>query len=346
MKTTKLGVLFLLLLCSCEANFKKLAPIENSRQFTTESQLQLDETKQAINSFYKNGVSGVFMGRENVPIFYTYFLQESPSKAIVISSGRTEAAIKYKELIYDLFRQGFSVYIHDHRGQGLSGRMTSDREMGYIDEFQYYIDDLHTYYKKFVLQNNHKSLYLLTHSMGGAIGMRYLQQYPSVFNAAAFSSPMLGFVPGTCQAVSQLYSDTPEYAITQGEYNDNQIEFESNTLTGSEIRYKRMLDAYQETPEAQLGGATYQWLYKSCLEYDIMRAQINLITTPFILFSADTEEIVDPLAHEAFVTRAQKNGKICKAYLVENAKHELLIEKDEQRIEVLNETLSYFEKHQ
>jgi lysophospholipase len=46
-------------------------------------------------------------------------------------------------------------------------------------------------------KSNHEKKYLLTHSMGGAIGMTYLEQNPNDFNAAAFSSPMLGFVTPT-----------------------------------------------------------------------------------------------------------------------------------------------------
>ncbi|OIQ30326.1 MAG: hypothetical protein BM564_02855 [Bacteroidetes bacterium MedPE-SWsnd-G2] len=332
-----------MVLLNCDANFRTLKPEDNIYLFTTEDQLLSTAYSQSIEDFYNSGQSGTFLGAANIPIYYNYFLQEdTPSPAIVISSGRTEAAIKYKELIFDLFNQGYTVYIHDHRGQGLSGRLTEDRDMGFVDEFQYYIDDLHSYYSNFVAKQKHSAVFLLAHSMGGAIGMRYLQQYPDTFKAASFSSPMLGFIPGTCRAVNLLNSDTPEYAITQGKYNDDKVEFKNNTLTGSEIRYNRMLAAYKATPKARLGGATYQWLHKSCLEYTLMRAEIKALKTPFILFSADTEEIVDPKAHEAFVTAAQKMEKTCKAYLIENAQHELLIEKDEQRIEVLNETLNYF----
>jgi alpha-beta hydrolase superfamily lysophospholipase len=44
---------------------------------------------------------GYFTGKENIEIYYKIFKQaELESPAILISSGRTEAAIKYKELIF------------------------------------------------------------------------------------------------------------------------------------------------------------------------------------------------------------------------------------------------------
>src|SRR4051812_44355355 len=61
-------------------------------------------------------------------IQYMAFTQSVPSTAIVISTGRTESFIKYKELIWDLWQLGYSVFIHDHRGQGLSSRLLADEK--------------------------------------------------------------------------------------------------------------------------------------------------------------------------------------------------------------------------
>jgi len=54
---------------------------------------------------------------------------------------------------------------------------------------------------------------------------------------------------------------------------------------------------------------------------------------------------VNPKAHQKFMEEAQKLGKVCKAFLIENAQHELLIEKDEQRIETINQIFNYFNKY-
>jgi alpha-beta hydrolase superfamily lysophospholipase len=72
---------------------------------------------------------------------------------------------------------------------------------------------------------------------------------------------------------------------------------------------------------------------------------IDKIDTPFILFSAENEQIVYPYAHQKFVTTAKKIGKDCLAYEVENVQHELLIEKDEQRIMMINEILNFYAKY-
>lgn len=348
MKIKYFNYLFLaaaILLFSCIRSFSRLQQEENKYGLSTEADLKDVVHRQKIEDFYNGGNEGFFPGSEDVPIYYRFYEHPSSEKAIMISSGRTEAAIKYKELIFDLFKNGYSIYIHDHRGQGLSGRMTEDPQMGYIENFQYYIDDMKYFHDKYLKPKDHKKTYLLTHSMGGAIGMTYLEQNPNDFDAAAFSSPMLGLNPPICSVVTVLDGDLPKYAMGESEYDDDITTFKGNTLTGSELRYGRMIDAFADVPEAQLGGATYHWVHKSCQQFDYIFGNIDKIETPFILFSAENEQIVHPYAHQKFVTAAKKSGKECQAYEVENAQHELLIEKDEQRIATINKTLDFYSKY-
>ncbi len=347
MRSIRYGLLIsLLVTVSCAVNFKTLQSEDNVYKLSTEEQLKNENYIEAIETFYTSGKEGYFTGKANIQIYYKIFRQaklESP--AILISSGRTEAAIKYKELIFDLYNNGYSVYIQDHRGQGLSGRMTEDPDMGYIDTFQFYIDDMKYFYDNRLKKANHKKTYLLAHSLGGAIGMTYLEQNPNDFNAAAFSSPMLGFGAPMCGATKLLTGKKPKYALSQSKYQDEKLTFEKNTLTGSEIRYNRMNAAFAKDTVARLGGATYQWVYKSCQQFDYINDNIKNIQTPFILFSAENEKIVNPKAHQKFVNKAQKLGKTCEAFLIENAQHELFIEKDEQRIETINQIFKYYNRY-
>lgn len=95
------------------------------------------------------------------------------------------------------------------------------------------------FYDTYLNKKNYKKTYLLAHSMGGAIGMTYLEQYPNDFLAAAFSSPMLGFKPPGCTIVKVMDGDKPKYALGEAEYKDDLTTFKGNILTGYEIRYDR-----------------------------------------------------------------------------------------------------------
>ena len=312
-------------------------------KFTTEQNLLDKAYSEKIEAFYNSGKEGFFDGAEDIKIYYKIFLQKKAEKgAIVISSGRTEAAVKYKELIFDLYHNGYSIYINDHRGQGLSGRMVEEHDMGYIDNFQYYIDDLKQFYNQFVTKGNHNHIYLLGHSMGGAIGITYLEQFPKDFEKASFSSPMLGLPAPSCGAVKILKGKKPEFAMGQTVYMDDSVKFEDNHLTYSKIRYQRMLDAFNQTIEARLGGASYHWVARSCQQFKYIFNHIENIATPLLLFSAEDESIVATSAHDKFIAKLQSLNKYAKGYKINASMHELFIERDKARINVLTKILNFY----
>jgi lysophospholipase len=348
MKHSKYLVLIALVsLCSCNKEPLPVLSEEPGRfTLTTTRQLQEPAYCQRIEDFYDSGSEGTFKGKADVPIYYKIFRQQGPEQgAILISTGRTEAALKYKELIFDLWNNGYSVYIHDHRGQGLSGRIAEDPELGYIDSFQFYVDDMKKFYDEYTHTGDHEKIYLLAHSMGGAIGITYLEQFPDDFDAAAFSSPMLGLKSPICLLARLLAGKEPKYGPGQTGYQEDSASFQDNSVTGSEIRFYRQIAAYERVPRAKLGGASTLWVHRSCKQFRYMSGNIEKIDTPFILFSAQDEQVVNPDAHREFIEKAMQMGKDCKGYLVEDARHELLMEKDAQRANVINMALLFFDQY-
>jgi lysophospholipase len=339
-------IISIIVFSACSENgFELLKVDSNSYKITTEKDLSNSSYVADIDSLFSSGIEGFFEGKNKVEIYYKYFLQssrETEKGAILISDGRTEAVVKYKEMIYDLFKNGYSVYIHDHRGQGFSERMTQDSDMGFVDDFQNYIDDMKTFYDSILLPNKHRKVFLLAHSMGGAIGMLYLEQHPSDFNAAAFSSPMLGLPFPTCTFIGMLAGDEPEYAMGNTDYENGIEPFVENTLTNSEVRYVRMLEVFDQYPKARLGGASYQRVNKSCEAFDEIFNNYENVRTPFILFSGSEEVIVASSSHNEFVNKVIDNGLNANGYLVSGAKHELFIEKDISRNPVITKIFDFY----
>lgn len=150
----------------------------------------------AIQPFWQNSVQqGMFAGVGNVDIAYAYVLHPQALGAVVISSGRIESLIKYKELVYDFYQNGYSVFIHDHRGQGLSGRMLDNPQIGYVASFSDYVADFKQFVDEVVIKKTHHKPELLCHSMGGAIGALMVLRFPEMFEKVAFSAPMFGIRP-------------------------------------------------------------------------------------------------------------------------------------------------------
>lgn len=329
-------------------------------QFTTEAQLP-SRLNNEISQFWQQGHFSTFNGVKNVRINYAAFLnpQENNAKCIVISSGRTEGYLKYKELSFDLYNQGYSIFLLDHRGQGISQRLLENPHKGYVEDFQFYVDDLAYFIDNIVAKQCKTKPYLLAHSMGGAIAARYLQDFPTKIEAAVLSSPMLGFNSGgipefiaeplikTSAQLNQWFDDTPWYFLGQKDFS--QDDFKDNWLMHSQERYQEFSQLYQNTAEIQLGGITIHWLITSLTALEKLFANIDKITTPTIVLQAGDEKIVNNQSQDDFCAELHRQQpQSCpggKAVTIDNAYHELFFESDEYRTPALNAVLEWFAKH-
>ena len=350
--------------------FEVLPEVAITIDLTTEERLSEDFPTK-IAPFYATGASGEFVGKEGKKIRYrTFALSDRTAErgAIVISSGRTEGMIKYQELIYDLSRQGYSVYIHDHRGQGYSERINPKKpELGLVESFDYYVDDLNTFVETVVKPANHKRLFLLAHSMGGAVASLYLARYPEVFRAAVLSSPMhQPSMPGPAGSLctlirfTSLFWGESRYVIGKESWTDadkdkHPFDRDKNDLTHSNARYDRMIEQYRQTdheklgwPSPKLGGPSPKWAKEACRAGSLSRSEpiINAIKTPILLLQAGGDTIVSLEAQVEFCDKVnQVRNASCKGYQVAKARHELFIESDTYRQRALAAAIDFFHKH-
>jgi lysophospholipase len=272
---------------------------------------------------------------------------------VVVVNGRTESYMKYQELAYELVQQGYQVLMFDHRGQGLSARLTDNPHKGHIESFQQYIDDMHQLISTVLLADQGKQpLYLLGHSMGGAISTLYLQQHPDVFQKAALSAPMLGIngkllydEMDACRLASvvSVFSTQGYAGFSDKPYSA--VPFETNELTGSAQRYQWTQTLYQDNPQLQLGGATWGWLDQACAVLPQMQQQAAAIKIPVLLMQAEMDSIVSAAAQQEFcsvLTANTNSGCIGGVQQIKGARHELLFEQDQIRKQVIDKVLTHF----
>ena len=317
----------------------------NKYNLTTQRQIATSKYIAVIDSFFKLGSDGFFKGEKGISIYYKYFLQntmDNEKGAIVISNGRRENALKYKELIYDLYQNGYSVYILDHRGQGFSERINkADKQMGHIDDFEYYVSDLKIYYDEFIKINGHKKVFLLAHSMGATIGTRYVEKFPNDFDAAVLSSPMFGLRFPACELIRFLTGDEPKYLFGEKNYDNEEKSFLANDLTQSKIRYEAMMNIYENNPTTKIGGPSYQWVYQSCITFKKIFKNLQNVEIPIMLIQAGKDKVVTANAQKKFVFEMKKLGKNVQGFIIDGAYHEILIEKDEYRIPLITNFLDF-----
>ncbi|XQW85390.1 alpha/beta fold hydrolase [Thalassotalea piscium] len=328
---------------------------------TQNSQLPIASASKALATFWQQGNFSTFNGIDNIKIHFATFTNQTNHQCLVISPGRVESYIKYQELAFELYQHGYNIFIIDHRGQGLSQRMTTNPHKGYVKRFDDYADDLATFITGHVNPSclpGTKPL-LLAHSMGGAIGTRVLQLHPNLVKAAVLSSPMFAINSGGIPLwlaknlihsgafLNNVLSSEPWYFLGQNDYKAK--EFADNILTHSPSRYQTFIKRYQQHQHVQLGGVTFQWLSQALQTNKDIFNDIDKIKTPVLILQAGEDSIVDSATQDDFCHALyQRNTQLCsshKPYKINGAYHELFFEDDTYRQQALNKTLNWLKQH-
>ena len=156
------------------------------------------------------GQAETVAGDQGRPLYTVSYTAEQPAGTVLMVHGFTENAYKYAELIYSLLHSGLNVVIYDQRGHGRSWRTEGikDSSVTHVDRFHEYVDDLHIICETYRSRMPEPFL-LFAHSMGGAVGVLFLEQYPGFFSAAVLSSPMIapdigGISPRVASALARF----------------------------------------------------------------------------------------------------------------------------------------------
>jgi len=302
-------------------------------------------------SFWRQRQERQFVGKDGVVIRYMRMTAASHKKAIVIVPGRSESYSKYPEVVWDLFNCGYDIFVIDHRGQGLSGRLLDDPQLGHVAQFSDYVDDLERLCELELSGGRYQQTFALAHSMGGAIATLLSQRHPSLFTASALVAPMFGIIlPMPEWVVERILNWTATrphlregFAFGTGRWHATP--FGINTLTHSRVRYQRNLRCYADHPELQLGGPTTHWVREAILTGRYIESIAPALHHPILLLQASEDQVVDNQAQNRFSLARNLAGFPCYGdhpQVMEGARHEILFEKDEIRAAALQKITEYF----
>ncbi len=304
-----------------------------------------------IKPYFASGKMHTLAGVNKLPIRYQVYQTPDAKNCLLLLPGRQEPLDKYAEIVYDLNHselEPMTVFVVDHRGQGLSGRMTANPQIGYVDQFEDYVADVKQLFNTHMQTVGCEKFYLMGHSMGGAIGLGLLMTEQDRFAAASFSAPMWmintkpypNFVAQMIGGLTSTFGAGKKYAVGQGDYNIN-FPFEKNNLTHSPERYKMSVDIYREQPLTQVGGVSNRWVLESLKFTKKLRRKASKFTIPMVVMQAGMDELVKPKGQDLIC----KKAKACEQIIFTHAFHELLMEKDEVRDVALSHTIKLFKNN-
>jgi lysophospholipase len=134
--------------------------------------------------------AGELRADDGVRLHHVSWIPGGPLRAVVlVSHGHGEHGGRYAELARHLAERGMRVHAIDHRGHGRSGG-----PRGHVDRFGDYVRDLEAWRRAVTADvPGTVPVFLLGHSLGGLIAIRYLQAHPEAgFSGAILSAPLLG----------------------------------------------------------------------------------------------------------------------------------------------------------
>jgi len=257
---------------------------------------------------------------------------QKPLKGIIfLLHGRSEFIEKYKGIAKKLQRKGFIVVSPDWRGQGLSSRELENRHKGHINRFDDYVDDLELLYAK-LIKSKGLPVYILAHSMGAHIALRFMERHPLKIQKAVLVSPMIDItLPAIMKSVSKQITKklsqsrfAGKYVFGSTDYSVQHAKFKGNNLCHDQKSYWILHNEIAKNPELAIGGITWGWLHAAFESIDILKqdAVIEKITPPILMVSAQKDLIVSTKAQE---TLSQKLPD-CRFLSIKGGFHELLFE--------------------
>jgi lysophospholipase len=252
--------------------------------------------------------------------------------SVVLSPGRTEPIEKYFEVARRLTGQGFTVLVHDWRGQGLSHRALADRRLGHADGYQDFLTDFRALLDAFSARLPQPWL-AMGHSMGGCLTLLALAEGERRFAGAFLSAPMLGIKTGGVPRPLARVLAWSMSGLGQGGASvppppgPDPAPFESNILTHDRARYERNLALVAATPDLALGPPTWGWLKFAFQATDRLAkgAGTARITVPVSVLIAGEDALVDNDAAIRTAARLPQGG----TSVIAGAHHELFQETHE-----------------
>lgn len=306
------------------------------------------ELSGQIEPFFAASTLEKFEGQDGKTIALRRFVNPKTSRVVLLVPGYSESLNKYAEVVYDLYKAGYSVVIYDHRGQGFSTRLLSDPKPAHIDQFDYLVRDLHSIGQKILIQFTGPK-FVLAHSMGAAVVLRELETSGvKVFDAVVLTAPMVKMqitpmvqiiLPWVLAPLSKLgFNDF----YVRGPKDPATFTFADNLVTHSEVRFNLLQQrSVERTPEAQVWGMTAGWLHQALKGTVEVRADASKIVTPLLILQSDSDDFVNPTAQVELCVQIQS----CRLEKLKDSKHEILMETDSVRTPAMNVIFDFFNAH-
>ena len=263
-------------------------------------------------------------------IFLRQYRAENQSAGLVLAHGLGEHSGRYQNLIDPLTSLGISMWIPDHRGHGQSGG-----QRGHIAAFDQYISDLHEVMEKaMTAMPTGQKCFLMGHSMGGLIALRFAQKFPHMPSGVILSSPALGLtvqVPALKSMLGKVMSSIwPGLSL-------------GNELDATKISHDpRVVSAYTADPLVH-DRVSARWFTEFLDAMVKAHQHADRLEVPLLMQLAGDDHLTDSSAARTFFDHVTFGDKTLHWY--DDLYHEIYNEPEDQRAQAINDLIDWLNNH-
>ncbi|XP_055473386.1 monoglyceride lipase isoform X3 [Psammomys obesus] len=256
-------------------------------------------------------------------LFCRYWKPSGTPKALIfVSHGAGEHCGRYDELAQMLKGLDILVFAHDHVGHG-----QSEGERMVVSDFQVFVRDVLQHVDTVQKDYPEVPVFLLGHSMGGAISILAAAERPTHFSGMVLISPLVLANPESASTLKVLAAKVLNLVLP----NMSLGRIDSSVLS----RNKSEVDQYDSDPLICRAGV------KVCFGIQLMNAVSRVerampkLTLPFLLLQGSADRLCDSKGAYLLMESSRSQDKTLKMY--EGAYHVLHKELPEVTNSVLHE---------
>lgn len=262
-----------------------------------------------------NERDGRLAGAGGVGIHWQAWLPEHPRAVIVIAHGASEHAERYRHVAERLVADGYAVYAIEHRGHG-----RSDGPRALIDRLDRAVADLDALVLLATGEHPGLPVFLIGHSMGGAIAISYSLEHQDRLAGLILSGPVaaLDAAPAPMRVAARILSAVaPRLPL---------FEIDASLVS----RDPAVVKAYVEDPLVHHGKLPVRSVAELAGAVDGFPERVPSITVPTLIMHG-TEDHLAPL--EGSVMLNQRIGASDKTFhRYAGLYHEIFNEPEQQRV--------------
>jgi alpha-beta hydrolase superfamily lysophospholipase len=239
----------------------------------------------------------------------------SPRALVVIVHGASEHSDRYRHVVAALTGDGYAVYAPDHRGHG-----RSEGPRALIDRLDFAVADLHQVVHRAREAQPGAPVFMLGHSMGATIALRYAVTHPDQLQGLILSGPLaaLDAAPAPMRLAGRVLSAlAPRLPL---------IAIDASLVS----RDPEVVAAYRSDPLVYHGRLPARTVAELAAAIDGFPAAVPAITVPTLILYGTADRLCPPAGSVMLGERIGASDKTVKPY--PGLYHEIVNEPEREQV--------------